>query len=327
MGIDVQLAELARLFLGAESIALLTHVEPDGDTFGSCTALAFSLRKLNKKVAVIIEDEIPRAYNFIDVSSEPKTLNSDEYDLIAAIDSGSLDRLGKRASEFQKCNLTVNIDHHITNTHFAHYNFVDTKASSTAEIIFNLLKTMDLKIDRYAATCLYLGIVTDTGGFRYSNTTPEIHKVAAELIEYGMIIELSELNWIIFDRSTLSKTKLTGKVISNIKLFLGGRIAISVIDQKDMTEAEATDEDCEGMVNIGRNLEGVEVSAFARFREDGNVKVNLRSNSFFDVSKIAAIYNGGGHAKAAGFTIIVEPENFRSFMDDVVRHIEEGMKS
>ncbi|HBQ63731.1 MAG TPA: bifunctional oligoribonuclease/PAP phosphatase NrnA [Clostridiales bacterium] len=308
MGTDIPLKELGQAVMQPASLVLLPHVDPDGDTLASCVALALALEKAGKKVRVLTENGIPRIYELLEKTGTLLHLNQtpgalDQQDACAvAVDAGSLERLGRRKILLLGAECSLNIDHHRTNTRFAQRNHVDIRASSTGEIICNLIHMLMIPLDPDIATALYIAISTDTGGFRFGNTTPETHRIAADLLKTGLTMEISELSRLLFERTTPAKTLLMGHTAGNIRFYGGGRIALSVITQQEMEEIGASDEDCEGLVNIGRNIQGVEVSVFMRQRPDDTVKVNLRSNEYIDVSAVSTRFAGGGHSRAAGFT-------------------------
>jgi len=300
----LSLQSIAYQIQSSEDICILPHVYADGDALGASLALALALERLGKKVKVYLEEDIPDVYNFLPQKEKMVVYNGEDINsncLVIALDTGDTDRLGKRISVFEKAEITVNIDHHGTNTLFAKYNYVDRKASATGEIVYYLVKILNTEIDDYIAICLYVAISTDTGNFRYSNTTSETHTIVADLVKRN--IDIAALSRQLFDTVSLEKTRLTGKVINSIELLHAGKTAVMVITNAMLAETGAKEEDCDGMVNIGRNIKGVEVAVLFRENSKGNVKVNLRSNEYVDVSKIAFEFSGGGHPRAAGCTV------------------------
>ena len=295
--------EIVKLIAEAGGVAIFPHVSADGDAIGSSLALALALKNAGKKAVVYIDENIPAVYRFL--SGNELTCFYDPQDEVMdvniALDTGDVGRLGTRGEAFFKAPCTINIDHHVTNTKFALYNYVDAASASTGEIVYTLLKKLKYPIDRDMAACLYTAISTDTGGFKYSNTTAETHKIAAELLATG--IDIGELSQRIFDNTTYTKLKLTQKAIEKLELSEDGRLAVVVISQSDLQSTGASDEDCDGIVNIGRSIEGVEVSLLVKERNADEVRINLRSKTYVDVSEIAAAFGGGGHKRAAGCTV------------------------
>lgn len=296
------LNKIANVIAVSGNIAILPHVAADGDALGSSFALALALSGLGKKVSVFLEEDIPYIYSFLPGSSlsEVYTKMTGHYDTVLALDCGDLGRLGNRKEIFDSAGMTVNIDHHPTNTGFAIHNYLDTGSSATAEIIYRLLGILGVKTGNEIATCLYVAIATDTGCFRYSNTTPLTHIIAAELIKSG--VDVADISERVFDTSSYEKVKLTGEAIRSLELYEDGKIAMMAVSNELIKKTGAKEEDCDGIINTARNIRGVIVAAMLREWENGDVKVNLRSNSQVDVSAIASMYSGGGHKKAAGYT-------------------------
>lgn len=295
--------EIIKLIKGAGSLAIFPHVSADGDAIGSVLALALAMRKAGRESVVYLEENIPSVYTFLPGVELARFYDGGQevMDINIALDTGDEGRLGTRKDVFFNAPCTINIDHHATNNKFAHHNFVDPHSASTGEIVFQLLKALKIEMDADIATCLYTAIATDTGGFKYSNTTAETHITAAELVSTG--IDIGELNQRIFDNSTFEKLKLTQKAIELLELHEGGRIALTPLSVADFQATGAKDEDCDGIVNIGRSIEGVEVSVLIKERKDGDFRINLRSKSYVDVSQIAVELGGGGHKRAAGCTV------------------------
>jgi phosphoesterase RecJ-like protein len=295
--------EIVKLIAQAGGIAIFPHVSADGDAIGSSLALALALKNAGKKAIVYLEENIPTVYRFlpgIELACFYDT-QDEVMDINIALDTGDVGRLGTRGDAFFEAPCTINIDHHVTNTKFALLNFVDDMSASTGEIVYTLLKKLKLGIDRDIAACLYTAVSTDTGGFKYSNTTSETHRIASELLATG--IDIGELSQRIFDNTTYTKLKLTQKAIELLELHENAKLAAVAISQADLQATGAKDEDCDGIVNIGRSIEGVEVSVLVKEKNAEEVRVNLRSKTHVDVSEVAAAFGGGGHKRAAGCTV------------------------
>ncbi len=289
----------------AQSVLILPHIFMDGDTIGSALALGMAIKKINtsKYVCICIEEPVPDTCSFLSgmelICDNPGECEK-AFDIAIAIDVAELGRLGKRMELFCNQKMKVNIDHHGTNTSFADINAVSPEYSATGEIIFQIIKRFGADIDKAIAECLYTAIVTDTGGFRFENTTPETHLAAAELMGYG--IDAADISYRVFDAVSLTKVLLTGKVIETLEFHHDGKLAIMTVNEDMIKATGANDEDCEGLVNIGRNIIGVEISALLKQMEGVRIKINLRSKSYVDVSGIASVFSGGGHKRAAGYT-------------------------
>jgi Exopolyphosphatase-related proteins len=305
----------------ASRIAILPHISADGDALGSSIALALAIKKLGKTADVYMEEEIPQVYSFLPGRQfvEVYTTRPSNYELVVALDCGDAGRLGYRSEIFEGAANTVNIDHHNTNTEFAVHNYVDTKSSAVGEIIYQLIGIMGLEIDREIATCIYVAIATDTGGFRYSNTTSLTHHIVSELINKG--VNVADISQRVFDTTSYEKVKLLGAAIDAIELMENGKVAFIGLTNEAIRKTGAKEEDCDGIVNIGRNIRGVKVAAMFRQWDNGEVKVNLRSSSDIDVSAIANMYSGGGHKKAAGYTVKGNLEEVKKRLLDDIREV------
>ena len=308
----------------ADRIAILPHISADGDSLGSSFALGMALKKMNKQVVVFLEEPIPYIFDFLPGKElsrvyleERQDKDNVAFDLVVALDTGSLDRLGKRVSVFNNARVTLNIDHHSTNSEFAQVNYVEMDVSSVGEIIYRLLKSMNIYIDKDIATCLYVSISTDTGGFRYSNTRPETHRIAAELIEND--INVAEISQRVFETCSLEKVKLMAHAINSLQIYYNGKVAVIAITDEIIKSVGAREEDSEGLVNIGRSIQGIEVAVMLKENSDDTVKVNLRSNNYFDVAAVANFFSGGGHKRAAGCVIKASLEEAKAMLLDKIK--------
>lgn len=313
------LDKIAETVIASDKIAILPHIAADGDALGSSFALALVLSGMGKKVDVLLEEEVSSIYGFLPGKSLSKVYSegSIHYDLALALDSGDSERLGSRKEVFENANHTANIDHHNTNTKFAMQNYIDKAASSTGEIIYILLGKMGQKIDKDVAINLYVALSTDTGGFRYSNTSARTHLIASELISLG--VDVAEISRIVFDTSSYEKVKLTGAAIQSIELVEEGRVAVMALTNETIRNTGAREDESDGIINIARNIRGVEVAIMLRQLDSGEIKVNLRSNNYVDVSAVASIYSGGGHKRAAGFTTTGDLEQLRTGLIQDIR--------
>ena len=313
--------EQIKEFIGkAKKILIITHENPDGDAVGSSLGLMNGLKKLEGKEIDVVIPEMNEMYNFLPGFDEiKKEANPEEYDLCIALDSSDLDRLGKCKDLFEKIEDTIVIDHHITNQNFADVNYVNAVASSTCQNIIVILAALDISINKEMATCIYSGILTDTGGFRY-NVQPETFEFAGMLLETG--IDLARIYKRLFDETTIARTKLLGRAIDNLEILEDGKVAFTYVTEKDMQELGNKDGDQENIVNYGRNIAGVEVSVFLR-EKDGKYKVSMRSNEYLDVSVIATMFLGGGHVKAAGFEIA---ESLEEAKETIIAEIRKQLK-
>ena len=305
LGEEVSIAALAEVIEDFDNIFFLVHENMDGDALGSASALALSLRDLGKKAYVVSDETPPRILEFLRIDvliSLENAIKSaedcDEY-LTIAVDFAEKTRSKEGAYFFENAATTMCIDHHVTSKPIYDYNHIDPKAGAAAEIVYDLIKTADWPINEEIATALYAGILTDTGRFQYANTTSKTHIIAAELIDCG--VEITKVFNKIYQSITPEKLMLEKAVIETMELFADGKAAIACLTQEMLKNTNAKEEDADGMSEKMRSIDGVEVSAFVKEREDGSVKVSMRSKEYFDVADYTNRLGGGGHVRAAGF--------------------------
>lgn len=286
----------------AKNIVILYHVNADGDAIGSALALSFGIYQKNKLSKIFSEEAVQNQLSFLPDSEricvfQSDATNIDKYDLCILLDCGGLNRLGNRISIYNNSNVIINIDHHKSNEIPAQLSYVDTNISSCGEIIYELLKEMNIKFDEKIATCLYTAISTDTGNFKFSNTSSKTLKTASELVEFGA--SPSEISKSVYDNMPFSKLKLVGKVIETIEIS-NEKISTLYVDSNMITSLGASVDELDNVANYGLSIEGVELSLFFKEISNSRTKVSLRSKNYFDCSSLARDFGGGGHARAAG---------------------------
>lgn len=284
-----------------DDFTLISHVSPDGDTLGSGLALYQGLLALEKNVQIVCADPVPATYRFLPFSDRillPQ--NAKPTRAVIAVDCADVGRVGSAEFLLQKPAATLNIDHHDTNTAYLEQNFVRHVAAA-GELIYHLLLRLRVPITVPIASCLYTALVTDTGNFAYSNTTPDTLRIAAELLETG--IDLPELNRLLFRTTPLNKVRLRGRAIDRMKLYADGKICFCALSLKDFAACGATNEDTEGVIDSLRDIDTVEIAALLHEDTDGSIRVSLRGKRVSDVSAVAASFGGGGHRLAAGCTL------------------------
>ena len=294
------LDEILREIKQAEKIVILTHESPDGDAVGSALAMKLIVEKLGRNADVIIP-EYSRLFHFLP-SAEDIKIDSDiqKYDLAISVDCANLKRLAQN-QYFENAKKTIVIDHHGSNNMYGDLNYVNPVAPSCCEILVSMSEYYEIPISKEIGTCIMTGIITDTGGFRYRGITPDTFEYTAELIRLGVDVPS------IYKRAMGTKTKanfeLTKRVIDRLELLEGGQVSFSYINAQDELEVNAEPGDHEGLVDIGKDIEGVKVSIFIRQKENENAyKVSLRSEDDINVSDICLLF-GGGHPRAAGALI------------------------
>ena len=290
----------------ANDVIMLTHINPDGDAIGSSLGLYVALKRLGKNVDVVIP-EIPRIYRFLpNIEDVKKQATKEKYDVAIALDCGDIKRLNGLTEQFENAKCKISIDHHGINTMFADYNFVNPTAPACSQILITVIESLGVEIDKEIGTCLLTGIITDTGGFKYPATSAETFEFTAELLNIG--INVSEIYKRVLQTISKSSFNLRKIAINRLELLENEKIAFTYITKKDLEESKAEEGDHEGIVDIGRDIEGVEISIFLKEEEENLFKISLRSNSYVNVADICLLFNGGGHARAAGgsFTGTIE---------------------
>lgn len=293
---------LSVIMQGKRSVALGGHIRPDGDCVGSCIGLYTYLSEQYPDIEVdVYLEEIPDVLRRIRNTDKIKTeiKKEKQYDLFISLDCGDKQRLGFSTPLFECAKQTLCIDHHISNDYFAVENLVVPTASSTSELVYNLLDKD--KISFAAAEALYMGIVHDTGVFQYSCTSPETMEAAAQLMRKG--INSSEIIEKTFYEKTYIQNQLLGRALIESMLILDKKCIFSVVDKSERDFYGAKPSDLEGIVSQMKLTKGTEVAVFMYELEPQQFKVSLRSKDQVDVSAIATYFGGGGHAKAAGFTM------------------------
>ncbi len=294
--------QIVKSILESNSIMIFPHVIPDGDTIGCASALKRAFTKIGKKAQVIDEKDIPDYLKFLTQDYEDwEEFQQDQPDLCIAVDCSDLGRLGERKDFFLTGKRTVNIDHHPTNTCFADLNYIDDKASATGEIIFDLLKGLNIQFDPFIAEAIYSAISTDTGSFKYTNTSTKSHLVAAELIDMG--VDLNEVSVELYQNTRLEKIRLEAEVLETLEIICDGKVASAYATEDMLKKTGATMNETEGFIELLRNIQGVEVAIFFKETQTKEIKIGFRAKQYADVSKIAMKFGGGGHVKAAGCTI------------------------
>ena len=295
------LDEILEEIKSADKIVILTHETPDGDAIGSCLGLKLALEKIGKHSDIIMSN-YARTFEFLPRVSEIET-ESDikDYDLAISLDCANFKRLDNR-EYFENAKKTIVIDHHGSNNMYGDINYVNPVAPACSEILLAILSYYEIEVDVEIGTCLMTGIITDTGGLQYPATTADTFEYAAELLRKG--VDIADICKRTLQTKTKANFELQKRVMDRMEILENGKVAFSYIDQKDMDEVNAEEGDHEGLVNIGRNIEGIEISIFIRQKDNEKAyKVSLRSGSYVNVSDVCLMFGGGGHPRAAGALI------------------------
>ena len=281
----------------ANSIVILTHENPDGDAVGTALALYNALKQYGKNPDIIIP-EYSKVFEFLPGIDDIKTESYvEKYDLAISVDCATIKMLNGFANYFESAKMKIDIDHHGTNTMYGDINFVNPVAPACAQILITILEYFGMEITKDIGSCILTGIITDTGGFKYSGVTAETFEFVAWLLNKG--VNVSKIYRQVLQVKTKANFELHRIASDRIEFLEDGKIAFTYITEEDEKKVGAQNGDHEGIVEVGRDVEGVEVSIFVRQTEKG-CKVSLRSNDYVNVSDVCLMFGGGGHQKAAG---------------------------
>lgn len=295
------------------AVFLYPHVGIDGDALCSSLALMIALRRIGVRVRLLLDEKVPDRLSFLPSLELIETYSEDQLTILAAdqqlamaIDCSDAERTGHRHKLFSLAPEVAVIDHHIARGPITGLRWTDTSAAATGEMVFDLISLLEKRLeqkllDTDIETLLMTALISDTGGFVYSNTSSRTFQTAACLMEGE--INLRQITYQLFDLTSQERMRLMGRVFTDARFMCGGRLALATADQKLLEEYGATDADLEGIIAHLRNVGGVEVAFMIRELRPGYLRVNIRSSDHFNASDFAHLYGGGGHAKAAGLQL------------------------
>ncbi len=309
----------------APRVLVVTHESPDGDALGSLLATKLACESLGKDVRAYLTPEtgLPREYGFMALDDVVRAPPDDCEELVlVALDCANARRVGPDESVLERASAVLNIDHHHDNTRFGDVNLVVDDASSTAEILADVFRGLDVEFTKALAEALYIGIVTDTGRFQYTNTTPKTLRLAAKLLELGA--DAQRIFQDVYESVELAKLRLLARTLDNIRIYDEGRLIISSLGRDDFAQAGAEEPAAEGIIDYLRAIAGTEMVSLIREPPlDGSLpprKVSLRStNAGINVSAIAREFGGGGHRQAAGFSTDRDVEDLVTAIEELYR--------
>ena len=280
-----------------KNLAVFVHVRPDGDTIGSAIGFKLGMESLGKKVDVYSSDAVPEKFNFIKQVKEISSQFVDNnYDAYVALDCSEDYRIGDLITKFLNGNETYCIDHHVSNTCFAKYNFVEDRASNS-ENVYALLKLMNVNVTKEMATPLLMGMVTDTGNFSQKNTDSQVLKAASELVSIGA--DVNQINYLMFKKQSKQRAKLFALCMNKMRFFYEDKIAIISVLKEDLELSGATPDVTEGFIDFALNIDTTEVAICLLETKNRQFKISFRSKGV-DVNEIAGVFGGGGHILASG---------------------------
>ena len=307
---DIQ--DITELLASPKKIAIIPHRSPDGDAMGSTLGLYHFLLKLNHQPVVIAPNDFPEFLAWLPASETVLVYETDrvnctkvlnDAELVFTLDFNALHRTGEMEQVLSKLTVPmIMIDHHQLPDSYAAFTYSDTSFGSTCEMIYNFIVLLNQKslIDKTIATCLYTGILTDSGGFRFPKTTGTTHRIVAEFIELG--VENTEIPTLLFDNNSYERLQLLGRALQNMKVLFHKKTSYISLSQKELDEFNYVKGDTEGIVNYGLTIKGIVFAAiFIEHRDENIIKISFRSQGDFDVNQFAREhFNGGGHINAAG---------------------------
>lgn len=321
---EQELQQVKQYLLEHDDYLIVSHVQPDGDAVSSTLAVGWLLSRLGKNFTMINEGVIPKRMKILWHSEELLDMSETQpqrmFSQIICVDCADFDRVGRTRQLFSEDAMIVNIDHHPTNNRYGTVNLVLPEAAATAEILFDLINLFEVEWDAEAATAIYTGLLTDTGGFRYSNTSPKVMEIASKLLSYG--VNGPELAETFLEEMTLPQMKVLVQALNTLEMTSDGKIAWVYVTPEHMLESGAENEDLEGIVNYPRNIQGVEVGILFKSLNSGAVKVSLRSAGKVDVAALAQAFGGGGHVRAAGCRIEGKLE---AIITEVVERVKQAL--
>ncbi len=293
----ISVAQAAAILSTADRILILTHQFPDGDTLGSGYALCRALRALGKQATVICNDPIPEKYDYMMEGLAEQTFDPA---FVCAVDVADSKLLGDSLQVYAE-QTALCIDHHGSHRDFEDKLVLDATMGATAMLILQLIEALGVTVDTVMADCLYTGIATDTGCFKYSNTTPLAHRMAAQLMEVGAHTE--QINRAMFDIKSRARLALEQQALQSMEFYDDGRVAVMKITEEMVLQSGANEFDMEGLSPLSRQIEGVWIGLTLRQKADGSYKVSVRTGAHADAAVICGLLGGGGHARAAGCTV------------------------
>lgn len=298
--IRFKLSQISKIIKQSKTFFIAGHINPDCDSLGSSLALRSVLKRLGKKAEVYCGDEIPDAALSIKNSSKIKKNppKNKIFDCAVILESSNLERIGNLISKRQAKKI-INIDHHLINSNFGDVNWIDPNSSSAAELVLRLFEFMKIKLNKDEAESLYFGLLTDTGGFKNSNTRADSHLAAAKLFACGIDADFVQSR--VFSRDSFASLKLLGCALSNMQTCFDGQISYTFLDLEMFKQCGASQKDADGISVFLLKLDGAKAGFFIKEENISKLKVSLRSIKNFNILKIAKMFGGGGHKNAAGF--------------------------
>ena len=318
MQIDAKKA--AEVLINNDNFIILTHSHPDGDTLGSGYALLRALKNIGKRACVLNNDDVHKKYAFLWKDIQQDEISDDE-GYVVSVDIATLDLLGDELSARFSDKIKLSIDHHSTNNIKADMSYLEGESGAAAELILLIIEEMGVEITPEIATCIYTGISTDTGCFKFRNTTERTLRFAAKLMSLGADTEY--VNEAMFETRTIGEVELERMFIESMEYAFNNRLAIGVITQEMYRESGTGEDDCDWIASIPRRIEGVKIGVTIKERKNGTFKASIRSRKPYRANDIAVVFGGGGHENAAGCRFDGSLEDFKQAIKNAVAKVLE----
>jgi len=302
----LDIAETLRRLKKADNVLLVCHKNPDGDTIGSAAALYWMLKELGKTAALLCADPIPARYNYMDFE---RFENQFQPEYTIAVDVAGIQLFGDAVSAYTH-NMDLCIDHHPSNAGYADAMLLDGTAAATAELVYELIQAAEIEITPTIADCLYTGLSTDTGCFKFASTTARTHRIAAALFEAGA--HVTTLNILLFESKSRGRIAIERMALESLEYHADGRCALIHLTREQIAQAGADTTDLEGITSLPRMIEGIEVGITIRQQPSGSYKVSVRTVPGVDAAAICAHLGGGGHKQAAGCELLGSLSNAKA---------------
>lgn len=317
--------ELKQIIDNSNNLLVISHILPDGDNIGSVIAMKAVLEQLGKRVTAVVNGQLPPYYRFLEGAEELVPIDGRdtfECDCLICLDMSDEERGGSIWEKLSHTGTVINIDHHISNTFFGDYHYVFPEACSTAEIVTDLFSDWQVSFDKAIAEALYVGMLTDSGNFTYTNTSSHSLQMAAILLKQKIDFEKIREN--VFENAAFVRKKILAKVLEQAELLGDGRLCVSYINNQDITALQAKGPDFEGIIDHLIGINGVEFAIFYREIQPREVKVGFRARGGFDATKVAGQFGGGGHKAASGCSCNGDlKEIIENINNAAIRHLKE----
>ena len=308
----ITLEQIKSKIMENDNFYILTHEYPDGDTFGSAFALCKALQKLGKKAKVLVDGDITDKFIYLTNGIIEQEF---ECNYVIAVDVAEINRLGVNKDIFEN-NIDIAIDHHLLHRPFAKEYYVDANSGANAQIIYKLINLLEIDIDSDIANCIFTGICTDTGCFKYANATAESFIIAAKMIECGA--DSANISREMFDTKSKRRVDIECRVLSDIEYFAQDKASMITVTRDMIEQTKATSDDTDGLASLPRQIQGVEIGVMIRERKIGGCKISVRTKGKYNATKICSYFGGGGHKAASGCVIEKPLEESKILIKEIV---------